>query len=98
MSDAARVSFLGARCPSGLRVRTLALQPGDAMDYLASDWTDSIVVVERGELRIECHSGACASFAEGAVLVLSGLALRRLVNPGVTTVVLTAVSRTHVVE
>lgn len=92
--DEERISFLGRRCPDGLRLRTVVLPPGDALDYVAVDWTDSVVVVERGELGIECCSGACARFAEGAILVLSGLALRRLVNAGRTPLVLTALSRT----
>jgi hypothetical protein len=94
MSDGDRVSFLGARCPGGFRRRTLTLQPQDALDYLRADWLDTVVIVERGELELECGSGSRASFSEGAVLVLCGVGVRRLRNSGTTTLVLSALSRT----
>jgi hypothetical protein len=95
MKDADRVSFLGAQCPSGFQLRTLTLQPRDAMDYVRADWVDTLVVVEAGELELECRSGARACFAEGAILVLFRLGPRRLRNPGGTPLVLSALSRSR---
>jgi hypothetical protein len=98
MADAERLSFLGVRCPEGFRLRTVTLQPGDALDYRPADWVDTLVVVERGELELECRSGTCARFADGAILVLSGLALRRLRNCGSGPLVLSALARTWAVD
>ena len=88
-----RISFLGSRCPRNFRLRTLTLQPRDAIDYRGADWADALVVVERGELEIECHSGARARFPEGAILIFAGLALRRLLCAGSRPLVLSALSR-----
>jgi hypothetical protein len=88
-----RISLLGAECPKNFRLRTLTLQPRDAIDHQRADWVDTLVVVERGELEIECRSGARAWFPEGAVLVFAGLALRRLRNSSSGPLVLSALSR-----
>ena len=93
MADAERISFLGKQCPNGFRLRTLTLQPRDAIDYVPTDWVDTVVVVERGELELECRSGTRGCFGEGAILSLSELGLRRLRNIGGTPLVLSALSR-----
>lgn len=93
MDDPERISFLGTPCPKTFRLRTVILQPHDGLDYRPADWLDTLVLVERGELEVECSSGTCASFGAGAALVLSGLELRRLRNPGSTPLVLSALSR-----
>jgi hypothetical protein len=93
MDDPERVSFLGTPCPRSFRLRTVILQPHDALDYQPADWLNTLVLVERGELEVECRSGARASFDAGSALVLSGLELRRLRNPGSTPLVLSALSR-----
>jgi hypothetical protein len=72
---------------------TVILQPGDGLDYLAADWADTLVVVKRGELELECRSGRRARFAAGAVLTMVGLPVRRLRNPGPGPLVLSAVRR-----
>jgi hypothetical protein len=87
------VSFSGRRCPGRFRVRTLTLQPTDAIDFAPADWADAVVIVERGALEIECRTGRRATFAEGAVLVFDGLSLRRLRNAGAVPLVLSALSR-----
>ena len=87
------ISFAGRRCPARFRLRTVTLQPSDAIDFVPSDWTDSVVVVERGALEIECSTGRRATFAEGAVLVFDGLRLCRLRNAGGVPLVLSALSR-----
>lgn len=76
-----------------LRRRTVTLQPGDVLAFVAADWADTLVVVERGALEIECLSGRCATFAAGAVLAPIALPVRRLRNPGCEPLVLEAVSR-----
>lgn len=77
------------------RVRswTVVLQPGDELDYLLADWSDTLLVVHRGELELECGSGRRAAFAAGAVLTLGGLPLRRLRNACAEPLVLHAMTR-----
>lgn len=80
--------------PGGpLRRWTVRLDPGTAIEYAAADWEDALVVVESGELEVECCSGQCARFAAGAVLTLVALPLRSLRNPHAEPVVLSAVAR-----
>ena len=94
MEDPDRFSFLGEFiCPEVFRLRTLRLQSGDAIDYLPADWADALVVVEQGELEVECCSGAVGRFGPGAVLAFAGLTVARLRNPGSVPLLLSAVSR-----
>ena len=90
-----RISFLGGRCPANFQLRTVILQPGDALDYQPADWVDTLVVVERGELDIECRGGERALFLAGAVLVFAGLTPRCLRNPGGVPLVLSVLSRSR---
>jgi allophanate hydrolase subunit 2 len=79
------------------RVRrwSVVLQPGDALDYVAADWADTLVVVRSGELELECRSGRRARFAAGAVLALAAVPVRRLLNTGPEALVLSAIARRH---
>lgn len=88
-----RMSFLGGRCPRDFRVRTLTLPPGAAVDRAPAGWADALVVVERGELEVECGGGTRARFGAGAVLSFAGLPLRRLRNAGDEPLVLSALSK-----
>lgn len=94
MGETDRISFLGFRCPENFQLRTLTLYPNDAVDYHRADWLGALVVVERGELELECRSGVRARFTEGAVIVLSGLPLRRLRNSGSVPLLISAIART----
>ena len=76
-----------------LRRWTVTLQPGDVLELVATDWVDTLVVVERGELEVECRSGRRARFAAGAVLTLAALPVRCLRNRGCEPLVLSAVAR-----
>jgi hypothetical protein len=78
---------------SRVRRRTVILQPGDGLEYVAADWADTLVVVERGQLELECRSGRQARFAAGAVLTMVGLPVCRLRNPGPQPLVLSAITR-----
>lgn len=94
MSDASDwLSFLGTCPPKSFRLRTVTLQPGEALGYQAADWVDTLVVVEVGELEVECRSGTCASFLEGAILVFTELEPSGIRNGGNGPLVLSALSR-----
>jgi hypothetical protein len=79
--------------PAGFALRVVAVPPGDELAYVAGDWSDAVVVVEHGEVELECLAGGRRAFACGAVLWLAGMPLRALRNPGPEPAVLSAVSR-----
>lgn len=86
-------SFLGRSVPPQFRVRVVAVEPGCEQAYVEEDWRDTLVVVEQGEVDLECVSGSRCRFVRGDVLFLTGLSLRALRNPGDEPVLLAAVSR-----
>lgn len=94
VGDDEPVSFLG-RPPPGhaFRTRLITLAPGCSHAFVAAEWADAMVVVEGGELDLECVEGGHRRFGPGAVLCLAGLALRALRNPGGDPLVLVVVSR-----
>lgn len=75
------------------RQQTLTLAALEAVDYCRADWADTFVIVERGNLEIECCSGARAWFGEGAMLAFADLNLRLLRNTGTDQLVLRALTR-----
>ena len=92
MDGPERISFVGARCPMGFRLRTLTLLSRGAVNDRPADWAGALVIVERGELEVECRGGARARFGEEAILAFSGLTVRRLRNPGSGPLVLSTLS------
>jgi hypothetical protein len=88
------ISFLARRLPPRFALRVVVVAPGDDRAYHEAEWRDAIVVVEHGEIELECLRGGRRSFGSGTVLWLAGLPLRTLSNRGSEPVVLSAVSRT----
>jgi hypothetical protein len=74
-------------------VRVVEVPPGAERGYDETEWRDALVVVDRGEIVLECRGGDRPRFAGGAVLWLGGLPIRALRNPGPVPAVLVAVSR-----
>jgi hypothetical protein len=91
--DGERVSLLGARLLPAFAARVFTVAPGQAVKYEAADWSDAIVVVERGQIELAGVSGVRRAFTCGDVLCLDGLPLRCLYNAGRESAVLVAVSR-----
>jgi quercetin dioxygenase-like cupin family protein len=87
------VSFLGQPAPAGMAVRLMSIAAQGEVAYEPSDWIGALVVVETGEIELECHSGACARFGEGSVLFFEGLPLRTIRNAGREPALLSTVSR-----
>ncbi len=79
--------------PEGFELRVVAVPPGERRRYEEGEWRDALVVVERGEIALECNAGGRRCFEAGTVLWFDGLPLRSLHNPGSETVVLSAMSR-----
>jgi quercetin dioxygenase-like cupin family protein len=88
-----RLTFLDGPLPPRFRLRGVTLAPGATTPYRAEDWDDALVVVERGEIELQCRAGGRRRFSAGAVMWLQGMELHALHNPGVEETVLSAVSR-----
>jgi quercetin dioxygenase-like cupin family protein len=88
-----RLTFLGRLLPSGFEMRVVIVEPGDTRPYQESDWSDALVVVERGRIQLQASSGGRRDFGTGDVLCLVGLSLQSLHNRGPEPAVLVAVSR-----
>ena len=80
----------------GFRRRVITIAPGRARLYDAAEWHDALVVIEQGEIHIECRAGRFRRFRPGSVLWLTGLPLRALHNRGSVPAVLVAVWRADV--
>jgi quercetin dioxygenase-like cupin family protein len=93
MSSDRRLSFLGRELPKSFELRVVTFPPGSEQPYQEADWSDAIVVVEQGEIEVECTRGGRRQFRRGAILWLVGLPLRTLRNRGDEPAVLSAVSR-----
>ena len=88
-----RRSFLGSPVPHGFQVRRIVLDCGAERAYDETEWLDAIVLVEDGEIELECRRGSRHRFARGDVLWLVGLPLRVRRCFGTGPAVLLAVSR-----
>jgi hypothetical protein len=83
----------GGRLPPWLEVREIGVAPASSRPYREAEWVDALVLVERGEIELECLSGGRRRFGRGDVLWLVGLPLRALHNRGPEPALLVAVSR-----
>jgi hypothetical protein len=92
-SDPRRLSFLGRPLPAAFNMRVVAIEPGVTLPYVDEDWQDALVVIEHGEVEVECTAGGSKSFGPGSVVHMVGLSLRAMHNRGTQTVVMSAVSR-----
>jgi hypothetical protein len=72
-------------------VPAVVLAPGRAAVFDEAAWRDALVVVERGEIELDCASGVRLRCRCGDVLWLTGLSVRALRNPGPEVAVLGAV-------
>jgi hypothetical protein len=91
--DGERLSFLGRELPETFACREVSIECRSERPYDGREWVGALVVVEEGELELECLGGSRSRFARGAVLFFDSLPLRTLRNPGDQTLLLTAVTR-----
>ncbi|HEX6679144.1 MAG TPA: hypothetical protein VF063_00730 [Gaiellaceae bacterium] len=87
------VSLVGRTLPPRFRRVKTAVAPGATRPYDEAEWRDALVVVERGEIELECVAGTCGTFRRGAILWLTGLPVRALHNRGRDPAVLVAIFR-----
>lgn len=85
--------FLGGRLSSAFERRSVVVEPGGTRPYDEAEWAGAIVVVESGAVELECDQGGRRRFERGAVLWLTGLALRAVHNVDDEPAVLVAVAR-----
>jgi hypothetical protein len=92
-SDDHPLSFLVQAPPPEYELREITVPAGRSRPYDEREWEDALVVIERGEIELECASGRRWCFERGAVLWLVGLALRAIHNHRREPAVLIAISR-----
>ena len=59
-----------ARDSLHFRRRVVDVAPGEELDLAADRWRGALVVLESGEVELECVAGKRSRFAAGAVLCL----------------------------
>jgi hypothetical protein len=91
--DRSPVSLLRRQLPPAFERRVVVLAPDHTLIYDNAEWQGAIVVVEQGQIELECLDGSRYSFERGDVLWLERLPLRALRNRGCASAVLVAVSR-----
>ena len=96
--DERPVSFLGRAAPAGMDLRVVSIPAHSQLVYDAVEWAGALVVVEAGELELECSGGTSACFAAGSVLFFDGLGLLAIRNSCGETVLLCVVTRRRTPE
>jgi quercetin dioxygenase-like cupin family protein len=81
-----------ARHSLHFRRRVVELAPGEELDIDADRWRDALVLLEGGEVELECAAGERSRFAAGAVLCLPP-PVRLLRNSGSEPARLISISR-----
>ena len=92
-TDDALVDVTERALPPAFERRLITIEPGAYRAFAASDWADSLVVLESGEIELESLGGHREHFQHGASFWLAGLPLRALHNPGQVPAVLVAICR-----
>jgi hypothetical protein len=91
--DGQPLSFLGRPLPPAFVLLAVTVAPGCEREFDDADWTDALVIVERGQIELDGLDGHCARFGPGDILWLTGLPLRALCNRSCEPSVLVAVRR-----
>jgi quercetin dioxygenase-like cupin family protein len=81
-----------ARHSLRFRRRVVELAPDGELDMDAHRWRDALVLLESGQVELECAAGECCRFAAGSVLCLPP-SVRFLRNSGNEPARLIAISR-----
>jgi hypothetical protein len=81
--------------PETFRRRVFRIPPGSELALEPGRQPDAIVVVEQGELELECRAGTCRRFARGSMIPLACPPVSRLRSAGPGPLVLVAVWRTR---
>ena len=79
--------------PTAFELHVTVIPPGGRAAYREADWHDALVLVESGEVELECEGGSRERFGHGDLVCLAHLPLRALHNHGHEPARLVAVSR-----
>jgi hypothetical protein len=79
--------------PKGFSRRVLRIAPGFKVSPEPGCLHDAIVVVEEGELEVECRSGSRRRFGRGSMIAIARFPIAGLRSVGAGPLVLLAVSR-----
>jgi hypothetical protein len=93
--DRQPVSFLGRHLPAQFAVRQVTIPAGCQRAFVPHEWAGALVIVESGEIELECTAGSRASFPAGSVMFFDSLPLRTLRNRSRQPAVLTSLTRTR---
>src|SRR5688500_2191915 len=77
----------------GFSRRVFRAAPGRELRLEPARLLAAIVVVEQGELELECRAGACRRFGRGSMIPMARLPVAHLRSVGTGPLVLVAVSR-----
>jgi hypothetical protein len=79
--------------PDGFAIRVYRAAPGRDLGLEPAPPPDAIVVVEQGELELECRAGTCRRFGRGSMIPIARLPVAHLRSVGSSPLVLIAVAR-----
>jgi hypothetical protein len=88
-----RLSLYGRQLSPDYEVRWVVMTAGAERRQVPPEWSDALVVVEEGEIELECTGGSAASFSVGAVVYFGRLPIRCLRNKGKQPAVLSLLAR-----
>jgi hypothetical protein len=94
--ESAGVALFRDPLPAGFSRRVVRLDPGHELDFDAREVPDAIVVIEDGEVELECRSGTRRRFGRGSMIPIARLPVTHLRSVGLGPLVLFAVSRASV--
>jgi hypothetical protein len=79
--------------PDGFTTRVYRAAPGCDLALEPAPPPDAIVVVEQGQLELECRAGGCRRFVRGSMIPIARLPVAHLRSVGSRPLVLVAVAR-----
>jgi FAD/FMN-containing dehydrogenase len=77
----------------GFERHVVVIAPGAEQPIFDAEWRDRLIVVEAGQVELECRGGARARFVRADVLFVDGLSVCLVRNPGRVPAVLGTVAR-----
>ncbi len=92
-ADQSAYSLFPDPLPDGFSRRVFQGAPGRELGLEPASLPDAIVVVDQGELELECRAGTCQRFGPGSMIPIARLPVAHLRNVGPGRLVLVAVWR-----
>jgi len=84
--------------PRGFARRVVRIAGGTELDLEARTPPDAILLVQQGEVELECRAGLRRRFGQGSLIPTTRPALARLRSVGARPLVLVAVSRSSALD